>query len=134
MRALVAAGVLSLCFNLSTAQTGNLTLPLVLDSGMVLQRGPAQSQLWGWSTPNDTIVVTLSGHTLPPTTVDSSGLFRVLLPATAASIGHRIDVTDGNETKVLEDVAFGDVFLCSGQSHMTFSVNQDLNGVWISNH
>ena len=29
---------------------------------------------------------------------------------------------------MLADVAFGDVMVCSGQSHMTFSVNQDLNG------
>ena len=37
------------------------------------------------------------------------------------------DQSESSHRRVLTDVAFGDVLFCSGQSHMTFSVNQDMN-------
>ena len=45
-------------------------------------------------------------------------------------MGHTIAISSSTDAAAitLKDIAFGDVFVCAGQSHMTFSVNQDMNG------
>lgn len=37
-------------------------------------------------------------------------------------------INSNNEKVSLEDVLFGDVFLCSGQSNMEYTVNNVING------
>ena len=110
---------------------GNLTLALVLDSNMVLQRAPKQAKLWGSATPGAAVQVQLdppSGPTVTAT-ADGAGAWAATLPPQKAGVGHSVLVTtkDGGR-RLLTNVAFGDAYFCSGQSHMSFSVNQDMNG------
>lgn len=51
---------------------------------------------------------------------DKSGEWCVTLPAQPAGGPYRITVTDGKETIRIEDVLFGEVWICSGQSNMEF--------------
>ncbi len=124
----VAASCLALLGSATT--TGNLTLPRVLGSHMVLQRAPKNARVWGWATPGDKVTVTLAGASAVQSTADASGAWSVSLPpqCPAGCVGKQltIDSSDGG-SQVLTDVVFGDVLFCSGQSHMTFSVNQDMN-------
>jgi hypothetical protein len=56
-------------------------------------------------------------------TADMDGTWRVLLPPVAASLGHTITVfSTSGDNATLSNVAFGDVFLCGGQSNMVFAV------------
>jgi len=104
-----------------------LSLPKVLDSSMVLQRAPKTAQVWGWATPASSVAISLDNQSVAQATADATGLWRAMLPAQPASTGHTLQFTAAGSTITLDDIAFGDVFLCAGQSHMTFSVNQDMN-------
>ena len=111
---------------------GNLTLPKVLGSHMIFQRAPKKAAVWGWASPGGKVTVTLAG--LPSVTVqgvaDASGAWSVVLPPQCAAgcVGKNLTIrsADGG-VETLTDIGFGDVLFCSGQSHMTFSVNQDMN-------
>jgi sialate O-acetylesterase len=107
------------------------TLPQVLSSNMVLQRAPAQARLWGTTLPSIPVSVLLEHADNPnvSTTVklysDDRGAFLVHLPPQPASLNWTLTVTPqhANESaQVLLNVAFGDVFLCTGQSNMQFSL------------
>ena len=44
------------------------------------------------------------------------------LPPQPAGDGHRITISDGETVLQLDDIAFGDVYLCAGQSNMEMTV------------
>ena len=116
-----------------TGVTGvsELRLPLALGSGMVLQRAPKAARLWGWAAAGEQVTAMLDGGPHTAGVADSSGQWNLMLPPQPASlVGRTITITAPTSGGIrnLTDVLFGDVFLCSGQSHMSFSVNQDLNG------
>ena len=51
------------------------------------------------------------------------------LPATEGSdTPHTVSATDGTHTAMLDDVLFGDVWVCSGQSNMAFLLENAYNG------
>jgi sialate O-acetylesterase len=58
---------------------------------------------------------------------DDSGLWTIELPPQPASSGHTITISDGKSRIQLDDIAFGDVYLCSGQSNMQMSVQDAKN-------
>ena len=94
---------------------------------MVLQRGPQQAVLWGTAdTQGDTVTVKVTGqgaHTAQVTTTVSHGAWKVKLPAQTAKGPFVIDVSSSDGHVTLHDVLFGDVWLCSGQSNMYFTLN-----------
>lgn len=95
-----------------------------LGSSMVLQRAPQRPRVWGATSPGATVHVTLQpSGTEEVTTADVDGTWRALLPPMAASVGHTITVfSSAGENATLANIAFGDVFLCGGQSNMVFAV------------
>jgi sialate O-acetylesterase len=107
-----------------TTATSRSFVSRTLGSSMVLQRVPQRSRLWGASTPKATVRVTLQPSGVEEvTTADSDGTWRVLLPPMAASLGHTLLIfSSSGENATLADIAFGDVFLCGGQSNMEFAV------------
>lgn len=111
--------------------TSSLRLPVALDSNMVLQRSPKAARLWGWAAAGEHVGAVLEGVPPMSTIADASGRWNLTLPPQPASlVGRTITITakESGGMRNLTDVLFGDVFLCSGQSHMSFSVNQDLDG------
>ena len=113
-----------------TTAAANLTLPKVLGSHMVLQRAPKRATVWGWASPGGRVTVTLTGAPAVHGVADASGAWSVSLPpqCPAGCVGKQLTITsDGGGSKTLTDVVFGEVLFCSGQSHMTFSINQDMN-------
>lgn len=101
---------------------------------MVLQRAPQQAALFGTATPGATVTVRVEGpnnysYTSAPVPVAASaditrnGTWKVIIPPQGAGFGYSIlAACDGclNASSVpatLNDVGFGDVFLCSGQSN-----------------
>ncbi|WAR08529.1 SIAE-like protein [Mya arenaria] len=90
---------------------------------MVLQKGPSRSQLWGYA---DTVGVTVTAQVRPggdpvhTKTVLHQGpgmvIWKVMLPA-------EDDVTSSESNVTINDVMFGDVWVCSGQSNMQFTLS-----------
>jgi sialate O-acetylesterase len=69
------------------------------------------------------VTVTLNDADLRVFTVaGEDGSWWLNLPPQPAGTGHTIHISDGTTEIILEDIAFGDVYLCSGQSNMQLSV------------
>jgi sialate O-acetylesterase len=110
----------------------------VLGSSMVLQQAPDASQLWGTGPVGQTLQIVLERV---PTADDGAvaealsvpigadGRWSVRLsPVTAGPQAYRATATvSGIKPAVLNDLVFGDVFVCGGQSNMQFSVGNASN-------
>ena len=121
---------LFLLFLLSTAATAQnqFNFSHVYGNSMVLQSEPHNASIWGWGAVGaDTTVTVMDNNNvarlIEATTVDSEGRWRVSLPAQPASFTPvSIVAVQNGVSLALEDVLFGDVYVCSGQSNMAFSV------------
>eukprot|EP00934_Nitzschia_sp_Nitz4_P004810 Nitzschia sp. Nitz4//scaffold141_size107518//96814//98427//NITZ4_004299-RA/size107518-processed-gene-0.143-mRNA-1//-1//CDS//3329536357//4800//frame0 len=91
---------------------------------MVLQREPQEARLWGWAAVGAVVTVALdSGRVVVRSDpAGKDGSWEVSLPPQPAGADHEIVLSDGNDDITLVDIAFGDVYLCSGQSNMVFTV------------
>ena len=94
-------------------------LPAVFGDRMVLQRERA-IPVWGWDAPGTAVTVRL-GEASVVTTVGKDGRWRLDLPALPAGGPLTLTVT-GSSTATCKEVLVGDVWLCSGQSNMEWSL------------
>ncbi|MDX9979458.1 MAG: sialate O-acetylesterase [Lentisphaeria bacterium] len=101
-----------------------ISLPAIFGSHMVLQRGAA-IPVWGWAAPGEQVAVSL-GDDSRTVVADAAGAWRVDLPARGEATGLTMTVAGAN-TLVFEDVAVGEVWLCSGQSNMEMGIKNCLN-------
>ncbi len=105
-----------------------VTLPHVIGNNMVLQRD-MQVPIWGWASAGEEVTITLSAEAegvepLSTRTVvaDAEGNWQIKLPAMAAGGPYTLRVK-GSNTLELTNILFGEVWVCSGQSNMQWSVN-----------
>ena len=111
---------------LVSALRAELRLPAIIGDRMVLQQQQA-NPIWGWDRPGAPVTVTFAGETLA-TTADAAGKWRVSLPARPASDQPRTLTVAGTSTVVVQDVLVGEVWLCSGQSNMQFTLGESYDG------
>jgi len=102
-----------------TTETG-LKLPRIFSSGMVLQRQRPVA-IWGWAKPNAVVELQL-GDWEAKTRADLQGQWRAELAAMPAGGPYRLRVNSRSRSIIVEDVLIGDVWLCSGQSNMEFTL------------
>jgi len=86
---------------------------------MVLQQG-REIHLWGKADAGETVTVSLAGHSAT-TTANSRHEWSVRLPALPAGGPFTLTV-QGNKKIEIKDVMIGEVWIASGQSNMTFSL------------
>ncbi len=98
----------------------DVKLPAIFGSHMVLQQGEPIT-VWGQAEPGEAVTVKL-GQSAAQATADAQGNWRVALPATAVARDLTMTVT-GKNTLSFEDVAVGEVWLCSGQSNMEMGIS-----------
>lgn len=120
--------ILSLLTLSPPTPTSALQLASVISSSMVLQRAPQRSRIFGTASPNSTVTLTLD--TSPPSysIADAYGHWSLLLPPHPASLDHTLTIQGDSTTLTLTDIAFGDVYLCSGQSNMDMTLNDSYTG------
>lgn len=112
---------------------GNNFVSNALGSNMVLQRAPHRSRVWGWTlTAGAEVTLEIDGrrqNATYTTTSDSNLEWVVELQPALAGGPHTIYIssTDG-QSQVFQNVMFGDVWVCGGQSNMEFVVSQSFNG------
>ena len=94
-------------------------LPSFIDSNMVLQRAPAQPIIWGHNgAAGETVSVQLDRAASWNATVGVNGQWKVTLAPQPASTDHNLSIkfsSSPSHHRFLTNVAFGDVYLCSGQ-------------------
>ena len=118
-----------LCVKKCATPQANESLPFLsrtLGSHMVLQRAPASAMVFGHAKQGASVTTTFGGKDYT-TTVDSVnvgvpgiGTWRQKLPPTPASREpHTLTfASSAGDHGVLEDVLFGEVYLCSGPPHL----------------
>lgn len=107
-------------WSLSFAQA-ELWLPAIFSDHMVLQRDQP-NPVWGSADPGQTVTVSIAAqdHTAQ---ADSAGNWRVKLSPLPAGGPHELAVRAGAR-RVFQDVLVGEVWFCSGQSNMEWSVKR----------
>ena len=110
------------CLLGGSVEAAALWLPSVFSDHAVLQRG-MPVKIWGSATAGKTVTVGISGDEYS-TVADAQGQWEVVLPSHDAGGPYEIRVSSGGENRVIRDVLFGEVWLCSGQSNMEFRVKE----------
>ncbi|MCZ6596879.1 MAG: 9-O-acetylesterase [Planctomycetota bacterium] len=111
---------------LSAVAFADVRLPSVFGSGMVLQRD-TQAPVWGWADPGERVTVRASWlQDELAATADADGRWMVRLATPEAGGPHTVRVAGANEV-LLEDVWSGEVWICSGQSNMAWSLRAATN-------
>lgn len=100
---------------------GDVSLPKIFSDNMVLQRD-IPINVWGWATPGENVSVTLDGKSVS-TKATKTGKWLLKLPAMKAGGPFELTVQGKNKI-VLSNILMGDVWICSGQSNMQWSISQ----------
>ena len=106
------------------AQESGLKMSRMYSDGMVLQRD-IPLVIKGYANPGERVNVTLEGPFRTKSRkakASSEGVWAVKLPALKAGTGLKLTVEAEGKTLVYDNVAAGEVWLCSGQSNMYFRV------------
>jgi sialate O-acetylesterase len=99
-------------------------LPSIIGDNMVLQRDQVLP-IWGWDEPGTEVTVTL-GDAQASATAGDDGKWQVNLPAQQAGGPHELTI-QGSDKVTLNNVLIGEVWLCSGQSNMEWTVSLSNN-------
>ncbi len=101
----------------------DVKLPAHFSDHMVLQRD-MKAPVWGQADPGEGVTVEFAGQK-KKAKADADGKWRVYLaPMSASAKSRTMTVTGANKNQKVkfEDVLVGEVWLCSGQSNMDFTV------------
>ncbi|WP_044250674.1 sialate O-acetylesterase [Rhodopirellula sp. SWK7] len=124
----------TLCFQLAMAflaascvsvAFADVRLPSVFSDHMVLQQ-QQKLRIWGWADPGESVNVRF-GENSATAQPDESGRWQVELPAVDANATPQSLIVQGNNTVEVSDVLVGEVWLCSGQSNMEWTVARSSN-------
>ena len=110
---------------LATHSHAEVKLPGFFGDSMVLQQQKPIA-IWGWAEPGESITVTLADAS-ETATADKTGKWKVALPAMTASKEPISLTVKGSNTIEINDILIGEVWLCSGQSNMEWSVRSSSN-------
>ena len=137
---LCALAAASRLFGAALAQSLGVSFPFNISNTIsdhaVLQRAPQSAVVWGFGKQFAPISVTLlpaaGGGNASVTVsgwVSSLGVWRLSLPPIAAGGPYVLaaNSTQTGEAFVVEDILFGDVVVCGGQSNMAFGLSGTYN-------
>ena len=120
----VLLSLLILFFGISFGSEGNadVRVPGFFGDHMVLQQ-KMPLKVWGWAAAGEKVSVTLGNDTVE-TQCDKQGQWQVSLPARDASKVPTTLTIKGNNKIEFSDILIGEVWLCSGQSNMEWTVDR----------
>jgi sialate O-acetylesterase len=113
-----------LAFLASLSTVAAVSLPGFFGNHMVLQRDMPMP-FWGWAEPGESVTVSFAGKSAATKATDK-GVWRVELPAKTAGGPHSLTVR-GKNVLTFTDILVGEVWLCSGQSNMEWTVSRSAN-------
>ena len=100
-------------------------LPKIFSDHMMLQRD-RPIKVWGWADKKEKVTVRLNGQTVSAR-ADGKGEWMVTLPAMKYGGPYAMSI-QGKNTIVIQDILIGDVWICSGQSNMEWTMRNTKNG------
>jgi sialate O-acetylesterase len=99
--------------------------PHIFGSNMVLQRDKPVP-VWGKANAGEKVTVTFAGQSKSAVT-DKGGHWRVTLDAMPANAKPQDMVIAGKDRVVFQNILVGEVWICSGQSNMEWTLNGSMN-------
>lgn len=111
--------ILVILFLLTASTFSQVRLPKLISDGMVLQRN-TNVKIWGWASEGEKITVSFIDNTYN-TTTNEKGEWEIILPKMEAGGPYVMKIDAGNSITI-NDILVGDVWICSGQSNMGFSL------------
>ena len=104
--------------------SGLLTMPYIFGDNMVLQRN-APVPIWGIARPGANVTIRFQGQT-KTATADSKGQWRANLdPISVSAIPSSLVVSSDDDALMMRNILVGDVWFCSGQSNMEYSMRKN---------
>ncbi len=116
------------CFVLSLLNTlalADVKLPALFTDNLVLQQGKPVA-IWGLAAADEDVSVNFAGQT-QVTRADLDGKWRVSLDPLVANAQPQEMTVIGKNTITLKNLLVGEVWVCSGQSNMQWTVSQSGN-------
>jgi Domain of unknown function (DUF303). len=107
--------ILLLAYLFSCPIQANVRLPHLISDGMILQRD-TNVKVWGWATPDEKVTVNFKNRTYT-TTTNQNGEWSVVIDKSAAGGPYSMTI-QGENTIIVNNILFGEVWVCSGQSNM----------------
>ncbi|CAN5455249.1 sialate O-acetylesterase [soil metagenome] len=92
---------------------------------MVLQQGQ-KVPVWGWASPGESVRVSLEQNQASATT-NADGVWQLQLDPLKSGGPYTLTVAGSKDKITIKDVLVGEVWLCSGQSWMTWAVGGSVN-------
>ncbi|HEY2573667.1 MAG TPA: sialate O-acetylesterase, partial [Verrucomicrobiaceae bacterium] len=119
--------ITALCFAITAAAVhADVKLPALFSDHIVLQRGKPVA-IWGWADPGEEVTVKFGDQSKKAAT-GADGSWKVKLDELKASSEPAELKIKGRNEITLHDVLVGEVWVCSGQSNMGFTVERAVNG------
>ncbi len=127
MRILVAFAF-SVLISFSSELFAGLKLPTIIGDNMVLQRDQ-ELNIWGWDEAGQEVSVSFAGQTVKGKANDKGRWQVVLKPLKTNAKGQAMVVSGSGGQKItVGNILVGEVWLCSGQSNMAFTVGRSYGG------
>ena len=120
-RLVLAAG---LSLTPTAVLVAEVSVPNIFSEHMVLQRDQ-KNRVWGKAAAGEKVTLTIAGQTKNATS-DANGMWQVELDPLPAGGPHELVIKGSNEIKI-GDILVGEVWICSGQSNMQWTVNSSTN-------
>ena len=108
----------------ATAAQAVVKLPALISDNMVLQQD-LPANVWGWADAGEKVSVKFGGKSAEAT-ADAKGKWGVKLAGLASGATGELTVA-GTNTLTIKNVAVGEVWVCSGQSNMEWTVRAAQN-------
>lgn len=119
-------GFAAIILGLVASARAELKLPAIIGDHMVLQQKQS-NPIWGWDTPGTKVTVTF-GDQKKSAEAGADGRWTVKLDPVSANATPQVLSISGTNKKDVQDVLVGEVWMCSGQSNMGFTLSRDWNG------
>lgn len=108
-----------------TLALADVSLPALFTDGLVLQQGKPIA-VWGKAAADEDVTVRFAGQT-QVTRADLDGKWRLSLDPLPANATPKEMTITGKNTVTLKNILVGEVWLCSGQSNMQWTVSKSAN-------
>jgi sialate O-acetylesterase len=118
--------ILILLFAGAGAAFADIRLPAVIGDNMVLQQG-GKVAIWGWADPNEEVMVGVSWHSMKwAVTADKDGKWSFKMNPPKSGGPYEMTLT-GKNSITIKNILVGEVWVCSGQSNMQWTVSNSAN-------
>ena len=94
--------------------------PLFSDNAVLQRDSPLT--IWGWTTPGQVVTVQFDG-VAQTVNADDNGRWEAGVAAHAAGGPYALEVASNGQTQTRQNLLFGDLWLCSGQSNMEWTID-----------